>query len=76
MSFDISSPGAIAGKTRVPGDCRLTLSILAFAMLVHDDITINNIAPSPEVEKFIRFMERNGAEIDHSGSTAKLRGKG
>ena len=69
MHFKISSPGPLAGRTRVPGDVRLTLTTLAISMLSHHEITITNPSPSPDVADFLRFLERCGAVIDHSNDT-------
>ncbi|HUT63861.1 MAG TPA: hypothetical protein VMZ04_07880, partial [Anaerolineae bacterium] len=75
MHFKISSPGPLVGKTRVPGDVRLTLTTLAIGMLSRQEITITNPSPSPDVADFLRFLERYGAVIDHSNDSITFCGK-
>ena len=75
MSFKISSPGPLVGRTFVPGDRRLTLTTLAMSMLLPEEVTIADPSASPDVVKFLRFLESYGAVIDTSKNNIKLRGK-
>lgn len=75
MSFRISSPGPLVGRASVPGDRRLTLTTLALSMLSPEEVTIEGSSPSPDVARFLRFLESYGAVIDASKNNIKLRGK-
>ena len=75
MSFKISSPGPLVGRTFVPGDRRLTLTTLAMNMLLPKEVTVTDPSTSPDVVKFLRFLESYGAVIDTSKNNIKLRGK-
>ena len=75
MHFDISSPGKLKGRVLLPGDRKLTLTILAFGMLFTEEITVTHVSPSPEIEHFVNFLENCGASVDNSKEFIKLRGK-
>jgi 5-enolpyruvylshikimate-3-phosphate synthase len=49
--------------------------MLAFGMMLTDPLTITNVSPAPDVEKFLFFLEEKGARIDHSSDLIKLRGR-
>jgi len=75
VSFKISSPGPLVGRIFVPGDRRLTLTTLSMSMLLPEEVTIADPSASPDVVKFLRFLESYGAVIDTSKNNIKLRGK-
>ncbi len=75
MHFEISSPGRLTGSVLLPGDRNLTLLALAFGTLSHKEIIFTHISPSPDVKKFVHFLENYGAEVDTPEESIKLRGK-
>ncbi len=75
MSFKISLSGPLIGRTCIPGDLRLTLTTLAMCMLSHEEIVVTGISPSPDITRFLKFLENYGATIDYSNDSVKLRGR-
>ena len=75
MQFDISSSDALVGKTRLPGDLNLTLSVMALGMLSPEPIKVHNPSPSPVVTEFRKFLKDNGAVFHDTCDGFCLKGK-
>ncbi len=75
MTIDAGSIGPIAGTIKVPGDRRLTLAVLAFAMMISEEITVVNSSPAPDVDSFMAFLHENGARYERTGDSIRFSGK-
>jgi len=74
VRFDISSPGRLVGKIRLPGDRALTLSSLALGMLTGRTVTLSNPSPSPDIGILERFLRDQGAELSDSPGAIVMKG--
>lgn len=61
MAYEMHFDAPLGGKTAVPGDERLTLALMAFAMRPDAVLTIMNPSPAPSVGALREFLEANGA---------------
>ncbi len=75
MTIDAGSVGPIAGTVNVPGDRRLTLAVLAFAMMAPEEISVMNPSPAPDVDRFMAFLNENGARSERTGTSIRFTGK-
>ncbi len=61
MPVTVSGLPPLRGTVVPPGDCRSTLSALAFACFAREPVTVLNPAPSLAVAAFRAFLEAHGA---------------
>ncbi len=61
MNFTVSSSGPLKGRIQVPGDLRLTLTLMSLAMQMEERISVNNPSGAHEVTALGDFFERHGA---------------
>ena len=75
MSIDVSSAGPIAGTVKLPGDRRLTLAVLAFAMMTSEAIKLVNPSQASDVDSFMAFLAAKGAKAERIGDLIHFTGK-
>ena len=75
MRFDVSFQSPLTGRTHLPGDLKITLSVMALGMLLPEPLTIVNPSPSPDVTDFMEFLKKYGAEIHDVHEGFSIRGK-
>ena len=63
MRFTVTSPGPLCGRISVPGDHRLTLTLIALGMSMEEPLTLITPSSAQDVLKFRAFLERHGASI-------------
>jgi len=61
VNFTVSSSGPLKGRIQVPGDLRLTLTLMSLAMYMEERITVNNPSGAHEVTALGEFLGRHGA---------------
>ena len=66
MRFTVSSPTPLNGRISVPGDYRLTLTLMALGMSMEAPLTLVSPGSAKDIERFRVFLERHGASI-HDG---------
>ncbi len=63
MRFTVSSPSPLCGRINIPGDHRLTLTLIALGMSMEAPLTLITPSSAQDVLQFRAFLERNGASI-------------
>lgn len=61
MRFDVTVCGPLSGEAVLPGDSRLTLSVMAFSVSCPHTVTLVNPSPDPDVGHFRDYLEAIGA---------------
>jgi len=66
VNFTVSSSGPLKGRIQVPGDARLTLTLMSLAMHMEERITVINPSGAHVVTALGEFLERHGAVRERS----------
>lgn len=63
MGFDVTATGTLKGRISLPGDERLTLLVMAFALTRSGTVVIENPSPSPSVAAMRDTLSALGVEV-------------
>lgn len=75
MRFTVSSPGPLNGRISVPGDYRLTLTLMALGMSMEEPLTLVAPCSVKDIAQFRAFLERHGASIRDGQDGFTLNGR-
>ena len=76
MPVEVDFDAPLHGRVSVPGDERLTLSLMAFAMQPGAVLSIDNPSPAPSVAVFRDFLAAHGAGFEDNPAGFTIAGSG
>ena len=75
MQFTVFSPGPLTGRVKLPGDLRLTLTLISLGVLTGEQISIIYPSSAQAVRNMRKFLERYNVSFEDFENGFSLKGK-